>query len=196
MPRSASWGVIAACLALGLDAQGSGLVINEFLAANRSGLTDAFGETSDWIEIQNLTSVSTNLAGWHLTDKNDALTKWTFPSANIAANGYLLVFASGRDTPVVSGQLHANFQLDADGEYLALVRPDGVTVEYAYAPEFPPQSDDISYGLLADRVSFGFFSTPTPIIESRTLSTLALKYSWLRPSRTTCSGNSAFDALR
>jgi hypothetical protein len=46
----------------------------------------------------------------------------------------------------VDGQLHTNFQLRAGGELLALVRPDGLTIEHVY-DEYPPQFADISYGL-------------------------------------------------
>ena len=41
------------------------------------------------------------------------------------------------------------------GEYLALVRPDG-TVASEFAPTYPPQRRDVSYG------AEGFFLTPTP----------------------------------
>jgi hypothetical protein len=75
------------------------------------------------------------------------LTLWTFPATNLAAGGYLVVFASGKDRSVAGGELHTNFQLDADGEFLALVRPDGVTVAHAYSPQFPPQRANASYGI-------------------------------------------------
>ena len=44
------------------------------------------------------------------------------------------------------GNLHADFRLSADGEYLALVQPDG-TVAHQYVPEYPQQYTDVSYGL-------------------------------------------------
>ncbi|NIP93009.1 MAG: hypothetical protein GWO24_05935, partial [Akkermansiaceae bacterium] len=45
------------------------------------------------------------------------------------------------------GELHTNFRLTSGGEYLALVRPDGTTVEHHYAPAYPLQVQDVSYGL-------------------------------------------------
>ena len=51
-----------------------------------------------------------------------------------------------RSSPVTNNELHANFSLSKDGEYLGLVRPDGVTVADEFAPAFPPQLADISYG--------------------------------------------------
>lgn len=56
--------------------------------------------------------------------------------------------------------LHTNFSLDADGEYLALVMPDGKTVASAFAPAYPPQSADLSYGL--GNGGNGYFAVPTP----------------------------------
>ncbi|NQU24289.1 MAG: CotH kinase family protein, partial [Candidatus Nealsonbacteria bacterium] len=49
---------------------------------------------------------------------------------------------------------HPNFQLDGDGEYLALVKPDGTTVAHEFTPEFPPQRSDVSYGMTADLTTF------------------------------------------
>ena len=44
------------------------------------------------------------------------------------------------------GELHTSFALGADGEFLALVDKDGTTIIDQYAPEFPAQLEDISYG--------------------------------------------------
>jgi hypothetical protein len=121
------------------------LVISEFMASNVSVLQDEDLEFSDWIELHNTGASSVDLAGWHLTDAADNLTRWTLPATHLSAGGFLVVFASGKDR--AGPELHANFSLSADGEYLALVRPDGTTIEHEYAPAFPPQFPDISYGL-------------------------------------------------
>ena len=120
------------------------LRISEFMAANVSVTQDEDNAYSDWIEIYNASNAAVNLSGWHLTDTATNLTRWTFPATNLPAGKFLLVFASGKDR--TAPRLHANFSLDADGEYLALVRPDGTTIEHEYAP-FPEQFDDISYGV-------------------------------------------------
>src|SRR5687768_9106355 len=104
------------------------VVISEFMASNSRTLQDMDGDHPDWIELHNTTHSSVNLSGWHLTDDPDEKTKWTFPSTPLAADGYLVVFASDKDRRIPGQQLHTNFQLSADGEYLALVMPDGVTV--------------------------------------------------------------------
>jgi hypothetical protein len=121
------------------------VVISEFMASNISVLQDEDLEYPDWIELHNTGPSTVNLAGWHLTDTAANLTRWTLPATNLPAGGFLIVHASGKDR--TSPRLHANFSLSADGEYLALVRPDGTTIEHEYAPVFPPQFPDISYGL-------------------------------------------------
>ena len=108
--------------------------ISEFMADNDTVLQDEDGEYSDWIEIHNPDQQSIDLAGYHLTDDSANLTKWTFPATSLAAGGYLVVFASGKNRTPTSGALHTNFKLSADGEYLALVAPgDSVLQEIAPA---------------------------------------------------------------
>src|SRR6188474_2827515 len=94
-------------------------VISEFLADNDGGLKDEDGEDHDWIEIHNPDTAAVNLAGWRLTDDVTKLSKWVFPSVDLGPNARLIVWASEKDRNV--GQLHTNFQLDQDGEYLALI---------------------------------------------------------------------------
>lgn len=131
-------------------------VITEFLASNRDAFADGDGNFSDFIEIQNLGDAPLSLAGWHLTDDRNDLRRWTFPqvpAAELEPGEFLVVFASGQTTEDyldAGGSLHTNFQLDADGEYLALVRNDGRTVvsEFgANGQDYPPQAEDISYGI-------------------------------------------------
>jgi hypothetical protein len=123
------------------------LRLSEFLADNDGGWRDADDDSPDWIEIQNDSPQAANLAGWHLTDDPARLAKWTFPATNVAPGGFLVVFASGKDRAVAGAELHTNFQLDNAGEFLALVAPDGVTVVSAFAPQFPRQRVNVSFGL-------------------------------------------------
>src|SRR5688572_24697463 len=122
------------------------VIISEFMAINGTTIADEDGEFSDWIELHNTTLLPVNLAGWHLTDNANNLDKWTFPDVTIEPQGYLLVFASNKDRATPGLPLHTDFQLDGDGEYLGLIRPDALTKEYEFAPEFPPQESDVSFG--------------------------------------------------
>ena len=144
--------------------------ISEFMASNTRGLADENRDLADWIEIYNPSRVAVNLDGWHLTDDAAQLTKWRFPATNLAGGGFLVVFASGKDRRVPGARLHANFQLSANGEYLALIQPDGVTLTSEFAPAFPQQAPDVSYGFaqsgsppeFTTSVSALYFTSPTP----------------------------------
>ena len=65
----------------------------------------------------------------------DQLRKWEFPSVNIPANGYLIIFASGKNRSLENKRLHANFELSSSGESILLIKPDGETI--ADIIEFP-----------------------------------------------------------
>ena len=123
------------------------VLITEFMATNTHTLVDEDGQFSDWIEIHNAGTNMVNLNGWFLTDSPSALSKWSFPSTNLAASGYMVVFASGKNRRIPGASLHTSFKLGNNGEYLALVHPDGVTVAFSYAPKYPVQVADISYGI-------------------------------------------------
>lgn len=140
------WFLVISCLLAAALPCPAELWISEFMASNDSTLDDGDGDSPDWIEIYNDASTPVNLGGWRLTDDAAEPAKWVFPNATIAANGYLLVFASGKDRRTAGSELHTNFSLKKSGEYLALVQPDG-TVAHAYAPAYPAQATDVSYGL-------------------------------------------------
>ncbi|RIK71935.1 MAG: hypothetical protein DCC67_19955, partial [Planctomycetota bacterium] len=57
-------------------------------------------------------------------------------------------FASGKDKAIAGGELHTNFKLEKDGEFLALVYDDpvaGPSIVHEFDP-FPAQQPDVSYG--------------------------------------------------
>ena len=115
------------------------------MAGNSRTIADEGGDYSDWIEILNDSLSPVNLAGWHLTDNAQDKSKWTFPAITLGANQRLLVWASNKNERDPGRPLHTNFRLDVGGEYLGLVRPDGVTVEHEFAAT--PQFSDVSYGM-------------------------------------------------
>ena len=130
--------------AAGLRAQE--VSISEFLAVNSGSQSDEDGDSSDWIELYNGGGESVSLTGWYLTDDSEDRFKWPLPSVDLGAGSYLVVFASGKDRRAVGAELHTNFSLEGDGEYLALVRPDGSSAT-EYAPAFPEQQGGFSFGL-------------------------------------------------
>lgn len=134
--------------------------INEFMASNGSVLEDDDGDASDWIELFNEQKGTLNLGGWFLSDNEDQLNKWRFPEVSIEPNGYLLVFASGKERSSLNGSLHANFEISSTGESLFLVKPDGETI--ADIIEFPEQRVDVSYGYNVAASETGYLIDPTP----------------------------------
>lgn len=153
----------------------SAFIISEFMADNDNltfngkSVQDEDGDRSDWIEIHNPGTVERSISGWYLTDVQGS-NKWRFPShinITIAPSGYLIVWASNKNRTNDPTRLHTNFQLTRGseqfgGEYLGLLQPDG-TVASEFAPVYPVQLTDISYGRdPADANLVGYFETPTP----------------------------------
>ncbi|MCA9216537.1 MAG: chitobiase/beta-hexosaminidase C-terminal domain-containing protein, partial [Planctomycetales bacterium] len=139
------------------------LVISEFMASNNKTLRDESGIYQDWIEIQNTSLSDVDLSGWYLTDSADELDKWDFPSQLLGPGEFLIVFASGNDVSQAGAELHTNFNLSSDGEYLALTQdhptaedPDGMVIATEFSPAYPQQLPDISYG------NGLYYETPTP----------------------------------
>ena len=148
-----------------LQAQSGRVLITEFMAVNSNSIVDEDGQHSDWIEIYNATNEAIALGGWSLTDKDDNLRTWVFPDVVLQQDAYLVIFASGNDRRDPAGRLHTNFKLSGSGEFLAICEPDS-SVSHAYAPLYPGQRQDVSYGLYHQQEVF--FSTPTPGAENQT----------------------------
>lgn len=114
--------------------QSGALVINEVCPDPRIGIPDEDGEIVDWLELKNNTDQPISLSGYSLSDKENRPMKWRFPEgATIPANGYYLVYCSGKNKLQANGVPHTSFSLSAERESVVL-------------------SDD--YGRLVDRVSF------------------------------------------
>lgn len=142
--------------------------ITEFVAINASSHSDGDAKTPDWIEIHNPEAAPFDLTGHHLTDDPEIPEQYTFPDGTIIpGGGYLVVFASGDDRIDSAGNLHVGFSLSGDGEYLALNAPDDSVIQ-EFAPSFPRQFEDVSYGI-------GTSAEETSIIDADTAG------SWLVP---------------
>src|SRR5262249_18301977 len=117
-------------------------IISEFMADNKTTLADEDGQYPDWIELYNQSSATINLVGWRLTDDPTHQARWSFPSTNLAAKGFIVVFASGKNRTQPGAPLHTDFRLKASGEYLALLKPDN-SIASEFAPAFPQQYADV-----------------------------------------------------
>jgi hypothetical protein len=132
------------------------LIVSELIAGYSP---DATSQPQDLVEIQNRLTQWVNLKGWHLSDRENNLQKWQFPSGEIPPNGFFLVMADGTGVvPQGSTNLHANFSLDSGGEWVGLTAPGGALASALRAPEFLP---NVAYGV-GDDGRVGYLKAPTP----------------------------------
>lgn len=139
--------------------------ITEFMASNSGDLKDIDGDYSDWIEIYNPNDYRLPVGDYYLSDTPANRLQWRFPNVKIPAHGYLIVFASGKNRAVTGEELHTNFKLDVEGEFLSLAdssrRLQQFPATYPASQTFAPQYPNISYGL-GTNGSIGYFRPATP----------------------------------
>ena len=138
--------------------------ISEFLAGNATTqFRDGDGNREDWIELINSGDTAADIGGFFLSNRTDFLNQWKFPEGTmIPPGGYLVVFASGKGVPDGEANLHSNFRLRIEGEFLALVDSDGSTILDSFQPSYPRQVPDVSYGMGSQSDTLRYFAEPTP----------------------------------
>ena len=99
------------------------IAINEVMTSNLSEIADEDGDFEDWIEIYNYSSNSINLENYSLSDDVNEPKKWIFPNITLAANSYLIVWASNKNKSFVGAPLHTTFKLSSSGEEITLYNP-------------------------------------------------------------------------
>jgi len=140
-----------------------GPYITEFMADNRDTREDEDCEPGAWLEIYNGQSTPASLAGWTLTDDPAVPGKWALPSITLPAYAYTVIWADGKDRRTAP-HYHTNFVLRTRGGYLALVKPDGVTVASSYS--YGRQVADVSFGVLRPTLVQGYFEKSTPGVKN------------------------------
>ncbi len=176
----------------------SGVIITEFVARNQSGLVDDEGAHVDWIELYNRAGHAVQLDGWSLTDDPNRPAKWRFPAITLPANGYLVVYASGKDgitwpAAESGGQdlpvLHTNFRLNGDAGFLALYPPTTRRFLDSFVIRYGPQPVDTAYGRVAGAERFdssteayALLTNPTPGMANDVSSALPPETAPVQPS--------------
>ena len=127
-----------------------GISLNEYMpdpASDWNG-DGAANQNDEYIELHNAGDAAVDLSGWRLDDMDDGRARsflfgpdgsppYTLPTgATIPAHGFLLVFRS-----------ESGIALNNDGDWVRLLRPDGVVVE---ATEYGSSRDDEAYSKTAD----------------------------------------------
>ncbi len=122
---------------------------------------DAPKSVNDWVELYNRGDAPVSLSGWSLSDRTGTTQKWVFPDVSLPVGGYLVVILDGKDVkaPGTNGYLHADFSLDADGEYLGLRDAAGSLVQEFN--KLPQGSAFHSYGRNAQG-NYVYFDQATP----------------------------------
>ena len=101
--------------------------------ANSTVLPDEDGDFQTGLKFQ-INKQPIDLGGYHLTDDGDDPEKWTFPRISLPANSSIIV-SFGKDR-TVKVPLHTDFELNAKGEYLALISKDNKTILTEFSPVF------------------------------------------------------------
>ncbi len=141
-----------------------GIVINEFMASNKTTLADKDGDYSDWIELYNKTDSEIDISFFGVSDTSDQPMKWQIPSGTkIAPHGYVVIFCSSKDK-VIDGELHASFSLSAFEEEVVFSSKEGKIID---SFKYSKQSGDVSMARVPNgEGEFTQSATPTPGFEN------------------------------
>jgi hypothetical protein len=139
------------------------LKINEILASNTAYYAGN-NEYTDWIEVFNNGSSVVDLGGFYLSDNKTSPKKWAIPTGTaIAANGYKIFYADE-----LNSDMHTNFRLNIDGEYIGLYDALGTVVD---SFSYKRQRNNLSFGRsTSDPMVLGYFQNPTPAAPNGNIS--------------------------
>lgn len=110
-------GVTCKSTSSGNDQKSSAVIINEIMMSNKGVIHDPKGESSDYIELKNISLEPVSLYGYLLSNQgvnNPKVNSWTFPDVTIEPGGLLLVWCTGDNSET---ELYTNFKLSG-GEIL------------------------------------------------------------------------------
>jgi gliding motility-associated-like protein len=145
----------------------SQIKINEYSCSNLSINTDNFGQYEDWIELYNPTAAPVSLSGFYLSDALNKPTKYQLGAGvSIPANGFLLIWASGRNI-TTGANLHASFKLTQTKPEKIILRDASLNIIDSIT--LVPTQKNHSYGRSTNGAStWSVFSTPTPGTSNNT----------------------------
>lgn len=146
-------------LSLNLPNTENTIVINEFMASNKTTIPDDTGEYVDYIEIYNNGS-TTSLKDYYLTDNFSKPDKWAFPDIVIPSQSYLLIWA---DSSPEKGPLHAAFGLSKNGEEVAIFKKHLNNFTLIDSVSFGPLDADEAFGRFPNGTGpFQVLDSPSP----------------------------------
>lgn len=131
--------------------------ITEVMADNSQTLLDEDGADPDWIELHNSGTQTVPLAGWRLAADSSPGSPWILGATNLSPGARLIIFASGKNRATTGSPFHTDFNLQAEGDRVALMEPEGNAI--ASELRFGPQRSDHSIGI-------GRVLNPVPLIPT------------------------------
>ena len=123
------------------------LSINEYMTNNLSYKVSFDKKFYSLIEIYNDEDKDVNLKGFYLSDKEDNITKYTFPDVTIKKKDYLVVYASGLEK-IENDEIHTNFKLNNNDGMLILSGPNKGLLSKVKLEKL---DENMSYGLYKDK---------------------------------------------
>ena len=136
----------------------SNITINEIETNNTTGITDKYGNHSNWVELYNKGTTAVAMQGLRLTDGTSV---WAFQATTLNPGQYLIVFLSGQNDS--GSQLATNFIIPSTGGTLKLINKDNPTFTVVESVTIPSLSQDASYGRDPNNTStFIIMPTSTP----------------------------------
>ena len=104
------------------------LKITEYMTDNLSYKNSFDDKPYSLIEIHNEDDRDINLEGFHLSDKEDNVAKYTFPKHELKKDEYLIVYASGYNK-IENDEIHTNFKLNNNDGLLVLSGPNKAIID-------------------------------------------------------------------
>ncbi|MBR1456692.1 MAG: CotH kinase family protein [Oscillospiraceae bacterium] len=134
------------------------LVISEVAVSNRRGAYVYLVGKSDWVEVQNISDETVNLADYCLSDDKDDYCLWQFPAVTLAPGRVYVVSCDKERSEGLAPRCGA-FSLDSTSEKLYLATAEGELVDYASLRDIPY---GCSYGRTAGENGWFYFDAITP----------------------------------
>ena len=123
------------------------LEITEYMTNNLSYKMSNDKKFYSLIEIHNYEDKDINLKGFYLTDREDNITKYTFPDVIIKKDDYIVIYASGLDK-FTDGEIHTNFKLNNSDGNLILSSPNKGIIDKVSLEKL---ETNMSYGLYKNK---------------------------------------------
>lgn len=133
------------------------LAISEVMVYNDQYMIQSDGKYYDWIELENISDQTVNLADFCLSNDPDELNKMQLPQRTLGPGERVIVICSANDS-LVGSYIQAPFTLSND-ECWVYVSRGGVLSDYIHISDVPTQA---SAGRISGEGGIWYFEQPTP----------------------------------